>query len=85
MGNLMVASIHAELGYFSCLSNVRVKRDVKIVSQNGFQNGIASAYFPTYLRNLSEGLVDPLSFILVLSFYIYHTILKEDHQQLMTI
>ena len=33
------------------------KREIKMVSQNGLQNGLVSAYFPTYLRNLSEGLV----------------------------
>ena len=63
-----------------------VKRDAKIVSQNGFQNDFASAYSPTYLRHLSEGLVDSLNFILVLSsFYACHTTLKENLQQLMTI
>ena len=35
-----------------------VKREIKMVNQNGFQNWIASAYFPTYLRNISEGWID---------------------------
>ena len=49
------------------LSNVGVKREVKIVSQNGFQNGVAC--FPTYLSNLSEGLADSWNFILGLSWF----------------
>ena len=82
----MVPSIHAKFGYSSFLSNVGVKRETNIVSQNGFQNGFGSSYSPTYLRHLSEGLVDYLNFILVLSsFYACHTTLKENLQQLMTI
>ena len=36
----------------------RVKREIKMANQNQLQNGLASAYFPTYLKNLSEGSAD---------------------------
>ena len=39
----MVASIHANLRYFV---PVGLKGEIKMVSQNGFQNGLASDYFP---------------------------------------
>ena len=35
-----------------------VKREIKMANQNQLQNGLASAYFPTYLKNLSEGSAD---------------------------
>ena len=35
-----------------------VKIEVKIISKNGFQSGAASAYCPSYIRNLSKGSVD---------------------------
>ena len=82
----MVASIHAKLGYFILFEQCGGQKRGQIVSQNRFQNGVVFGYFPAYLRNLSEGLVDSLNFALMLSsFYAYHIILKENPRQLMTI
>ena len=59
----MFVSIHANLRYFVLAELLLgwggeggrdgwegwVKREIKMINQNGFQNGLGCAYFPTYL------------------------------------